>query len=197
MSSPSTLNRLKPHAVPLTIFSIALFVTSIVPPLVLGAVSTRTYAITAAVLILAIGSVLPYALLVAFGTIPLLYTGLASYAAPQPSSDDTYSFSTVAAFRHIVAGVSYVVCAGIVGAIGFGAQMAAPDQSAGLQAAIYASVPDLGGLLIAVAFVALQLWRADTALRTRNRGTILATTILGLLIAVSPHVAFWVFSRAS
>ena len=123
MSSPSPLDRLRPHAVPVTIFSIVVVVTSIVPPLVLGAVSTRSYTITAAVLILAVGSVLPYSLLVAVGTLPLLYTGLASYAAPRPSADEAYSFSTMAAIRHVVAGVAYVLSAGVVGAIGFGAQM--------------------------------------------------------------------------
>ena len=131
MSSPSPLDRLRLHAVPVTIFSIVVVVTSIVPPLVLGAVSTRTYTITAAVLILAVGSVLPYSLLVAVGTLPLLYTGLASYAAPRPSADEAYSFSTMAAIRHVVAGVVYVLSAGVLGAIGFGAQMGAPTRLQG------------------------------------------------------------------
>lgn len=197
MSSPSPLDRLRPHAVPVTIFSIVVIVTSIVPPLVLGAVSTRTYAITAAVLILAVGSVLPYSLLVAVGTLPLLYTGIASYAAPRPSANEAYSFSTMAAFRHVVAGVAYVLSAAVVGAIGFGARMGAPDQIAGIPAATYPPFLILGGVVIAVAFVALQLWRDDTDLRMRNRGTILGTTLLGVLIAMSPNVAFWVFTTAS
>lgn len=196
MSSPSTFGRFRPHAVPVVIFSIVVAVTSIVPPLVLGAMTMRTYAITAAVLILAVGSVLPYALLVAFGTLPLLYTGLASYAAPQPSPDAAYSFSVTTALRHVVAGVAYVVSAAIVGAIGFGAQMGAPDVIAGLPAAVYPSFLVLGGVAIGVAFVGLQLWRDDTAFRMLDRGTVLGTAILGLLLAASPTVALWVFNTA-
>lgn len=194
MSSPSTLDRFRPHAVPVVILALVVVVSSIVPPLVLGAVTARTYAITAAVLILAVGSVLPYALFVAIGTLPLLYTGLASYAAPQPSPDAAFSFSATAALRHVVAGVAYVLSAAVVGAIGIGAQMGAPDVVAGVPSAIYPSFLILGGVLIAVAFVALQLWRYDAALGTLDQGTILGTAVLGLLLAVSPIVAFWVFN---
>ena len=148
-------------------------------------------------LILAVGSVLPYSLLVAIGTLPLLYTGLASYAAPRPSADEAYSFSTMAAFRHVVAGVAYVLSAGVVGAIGLGAQMGAPDQIAGIPAGTYPPFIILGGLLIAVVFVTLQLWRDGTDLRMQSRGTILGTTLLGVLIAMSPNVAFWLFTTAA
>ena len=103
----------------------------------------------------------------------------------------------MAAIRHVVAGVAYVLTAAVVGAIGFGAQMGAPDQFAGIPAETYPSLLMLGGVLIAVAFVSLQLWRDETALRMQNRGTILGTTLLGVLIAMSPNVAFWVFTTAS
>jgi hypothetical protein len=52
----------------------------------------------------------------------------------------------------------------------------------------------LGGVLVAGAFVSLQLWRYDTRLGMLARRTVLGTVALGGLLALSPAVAFWVFT---
>lgn len=83
MSSPSTIERFKHHSVPLVVFAIVAVVVLVMPPIALGEVTMRTYALTAAVLIFAFGAVFPYAVVVALGTLPLLYIGIASFAAPQ------------------------------------------------------------------------------------------------------------------
>lgn len=195
MSSPSTLDRFRPYSVPVVIFAIGAIAVTLVPPLVLGEVTTRTYALTVAVAVLAVGAVLPYALLIAIGTLPLLYSGLASYAAPQSSPDTAHSFSVTTILRHVVAGVAYSLEAAVVGAIGIGVQLGAPDAAAAWTIGGQPSLLVLGGVIIAVTFVALQLWRYDTAVRTLKRGTLLGTVVLGILVAVSPVVAFWVFNN--
>lgn len=196
MSSPSPLDPFRPHAVPIVLFAIVAIATILVPPLVLGEVTTRTYAITAALVILSVGASLPYALFVGIGTLPLLYTGFASYAAPQPSPDTNHSFSPLMAFRHVVAGVAYSLAAAVVGAIGIGAQIGIPNAASAGSIGGQASFLVLGGVIIAVTFVALQLWRYDTPLRTLDRATLLGTAVLGLLVALSPIIAFWVFNTA-
>ncbi|MFP4625194.1 MAG: hypothetical protein ACLFNI_01220 [Natronomonas sp.] len=200
MSSPSIIQRFKPHSVPLVLFAIVAIAALIVPPLVLGEATSRTYALTAAVFILAIGSVFPYALLVAVGTLPLLYTGYASYAAPQTSATlqtspkTPYSFSPTSALRHVVAGVVYALEAAAVGAVGMGAQIAVGSGPTAVPAIFQPSFLFLGGTTVGVAFFGLQLWRYDTPLRTLDRQTILGTAVLGGLVALSPVVAFWIFN---
>lgn len=196
MPSPSTLTQFRPHAVPVVIFAIVLSVTIVVPPLVLGEVTTRTYAITAALVVLAVGATLPYALFAGLVTLPLLYTGVASYAAPRPLPDTAHSFSPTVALRHVVAGVAYSLAAAVVGAIGIGAQMGISNAAAAGSVGGHPTFLVLGGVAIGGTFVALQLWRYDTANRTLDRGNLLGTTVLGLLVAASPGIAFLVFSTA-
>lgn len=196
MSPPSTLDRFRPHAVPVAISAIVAITTAIVPPLVLGEVTVRTYAITAAVVILAVGAALPYALLIGIGTLSLLYTGFASYAAPQPPPDTLHSFSPMSALRHVVAGVAYSLGAAVVGAIGIGAQMGTPNAAIAGSIGGLPSFLVLGGVIIAATFTALQLWRYDTPPRTLDRANLLGTAVLGLLVAGSPVVSFWVFNYA-
>jgi hypothetical protein len=196
MSSPSTLDRFRPHAVPVVVFATVAIATIVVPPLVLGEITTRTYAITAALVILAAGATLPYAVFVGIATLPLLYVEFASYAAPRPSPDTIHSFSPTAALRHVFAGIAYSLGAAVVGAIGIGAQMGTPDTAAVGSVGGQPAYLVLGGVIVAVVFVVLQLWRYDTAVRTLERGTLFGTAVLGLLVALSPVIAFWTFNNA-
>lgn len=190
MSSPSVSQPLRNRSVPLAVFGMVAVVVIVVPPVVLGELTAKTYALTAAVLILAVSSALPYAVLVALGTLPLPYAGVASFAAPQPASDGPHPFSPLAAVRHAVAGVSYVLGAAVVGAIGFGAQIGMGRDAA----AVPAPFLYLGGVLVGGVFVSLQLWRYDTPLDETAPATTLGTVTLGILLALSPAVAYWVFS---
>lgn len=180
------------HAVPVVVFAIVAVAALVVPPLVLGELSGKTYAIAAAIVILAIGHVTPYAALVAIGTLPLLYTGIASYAAPQEPPGDAYSFSAAAALRHIAAGFLYTLAAAAVGAIGYGATFTLSNIPTWL-AAWLAQLLIVGGLLIPAAYVALQLWRHKEVAGSLDKQTIIGTTILGVLLALSPRVALWMF----
>lgn len=60
--------------------------------------------------------------------------------------------------------------------------------------AMPASFLYLGGLLVAGVFVALQLWRYDTPFGNLAVRTIAGTVTLGVLLALSSVVAFWVFN---
>lgn len=185
---------LKRHGVPLAVFVIVAVAVLVVPPIVLSEVTARTYALTAAVLILAVSAVFPYAVIVALGTLPLLYVGIASFAAPETEADAAHSLSAVSALRHIAAGVSYVLGAAMVGTIGLGVQIAVGSDSAAIPTAVQPSFIYLGGGIVAGIFVCLQLWRYDTPLGALTWRTILGTVALGVLLALSPVVAFWVFN---
>jgi len=196
MSAPSTPVLLRRHAVPLAVFVIVMGAVLVVPPVVLGELTARTYALTAAIVILAVGAGLPYAVVVVLGTLPLLYTGTASFAAPQTAADGPHSFSAVAALRHGAAGLAYVLGAAVVGSVGMGAQIAVGSDATAVPAVLQPSFLYLGGGSVAGAFVCLQLWRYDTPVGGLALRTVLGTVILGMLLAVSPAVAYWVFGGA-
>ncbi|KKF39792.1 hypothetical protein FK85_25840 [Halorubrum saccharovorum] len=169
-------------------------VVLVVPPIVLTEATTRTYALTAAILILALGSAFPYAALVALGTLPLCYAGVASFAAPRPAADEPHPFSVWAALRHAVAGLAYVSGSAAVGAVGMGAQIGLSSDLSAMPAGFRPSFLHLGGVFVAGVFVSLQLWRYETPLGELAPRTVLGTVALGVLIALSPGVAFWVFN---
>jgi len=194
MFLPSTIQSFKRHSVPVVVFTIVTGAVLILPPIVLGEVTARTYAITAAVLILAVSSAFPYALLGVLGTLPLLYAGVASFAAPQPVADDPHPFSVGAALRHAVAGLSYVLGAAAVGGIGMGVQIGMGSESTAMPAVFQPSFLYLGGATIAVAFVSLQLLRYETPITKLAHRTIVGTVAHGLVIALSPAVALSVFN---
>lgn len=196
MPSPSVIEQVKHHSVPLVVFVMVALAALVVPPIVLGEATPRTYALTAAVLIFAVSAVFPYAMLVALGTLPFLYAGIASFAAPQTAADVTHPFSAVTALRHVAAGIFYVLAAAAVGAIWIGAQIAVGSSSTAIPMAFRSSILYFGGAIVAGAFVCLQLWRYDTPLGGLARRTILGTVALGVLLALSPVVAFWVFNGA-
>lgn len=196
MPAPGWVERFRPYSVPLSLFAVVALVVLLVPPLVLGEATGRTYALTAAVLIIAISSVIPYAVLVAVLTLPLPYLGVGSYAAPAviPTGEET--LSAMGAVRHVVAGVFYVVAAAAVGAIGIGVDFAASSGSSGLPSAFAPPFMLLGGAVVAGVFVSVQFWRYGGSHRPLRRRSILGTVGLGSLLAVSPAVALWVFNTA-
>lgn len=201
MSPYSLLGRFRPYSVPICLFAVVAVVVLLVPPLVLGEATGRTYALTTAVLIVAISSVIPYAVGVAVLTLPFLYTGSGSYAAPEVLPTDAEPFSATAALRHVMAGISYVVAATAVGAVGIGIDFAASSGSNPVSAVGFPSFPSigvppfllLGGAVVAGVYVAVQLWRYERPVRALGRQTVLGTVILGALLAASPVVALWIF----
>lgn len=195
MPTAGLIERFRPYSVPVSLFILVIAAASVVPPLVLGDASGRTYALTAAVLIIAVSSVMPYAVLVALLTLPLAYTGLGSYAAPAviPTAADT--LSAAGAVRHVVAGSSYVVAATAVGAMGIGIDFASNGGSSPLPTAIGLPFMVLGGGLVAGAFVGVQLWRYGGSAKALNRRSVLGTVALGMALAPSPLIAFWAFNN--
>lgn len=189
MSLQAFAERFRPISVPVSLFALVVATLLFVPPLVLGEVTFRTYALTTAVFILAASSVSPYAVVVAVGTLPLLYLGFGTFASPAtlPAEDDSPSMA--AAIRHVVAGVAYVLAAAVVGAVGFGADFAV---SSGSSPSLMPSLLIIGGVIVASAFVGLQLWRYDGEGAFEWR-TVATTVFLGVLLALSPSVALWVF----
>ncbi|EMA05545.1 hypothetical protein SAMN05443574_10851 [Haloarcula vallismortis] len=184
----------RPYSVPICLFVVVAATVLFVPPLVLGEVTGRTYALTIAVLIVAVSSVLPYAVAVAILTVPVPYAGLGSYAAPAAVE----SFSPTAALRHVVAGVSYAVAATAVGGVSVGIDFAVSSGSSPLQAVRFPAlgVPPfltLGGAAVAAVYVAVQLWRYDSPLAEIGLDTVLGTVGLGVLLAASPVAALWLF----
>jgi nitric oxide reductase large subunit len=193
MASHARIARFRRYSVPLCLFALVAAVVLVVPPLVLGEVTARTYLLTAAVLVLALASVFPYAVAVGVVTLPLAYAGVGSYAAPRVVPTGAESLSVTAALRHAVAGVAYVLCAAAVGAVGLGADFALSSGSSGLPPGLRPSLLVVGGGVVAGTFVGLQLWRYDVPLEALDRRTILGTVALGALLAPSPVVALWVF----
>ncbi|WP_254838828.1 hypothetical protein [Natronomonas marina] len=193
MSNPSArLQRFRPYSVPVCLFTLVAAAALFVPPLILD-LSPRTYAITAAVLVLAVTSAFPYAVAVGVGTLPLLYAGAGSYASPQ-ATRGAPSAST--ALRHVGAGVAYVLAAAAVGAIGLGAEFAAPSGQSALPAALRPSFMIVGSGVVAAAFVGLQLWRYEGPVGRLEARAVAGTVALGLLLVPAARVALWVFGDA-
>lgn len=197
MFSPSPSRSLRRHSVPLAVFLAVTVTVLVVPPIVLGEATTRTYGLTAAILILALGSAFPYAGLVALGTLPLHHAGVASFAAPRPAADEFHPFAAATALRHVVAGLAYVSGSAVVGAVGFGAQIGLTSDLTAVPAVFRPSFLHLGGALVGGMFVVLQLWRYETPPGELAARTVLGTVALGTLVALSPAVAFWVFNGAT
>ena len=201
MSLPSFVGRFRPYSVPLCLFAVVAATVLLVPPLVLGDATGRTYALTTAVLIVAISSVLPYAVAVGVLTVPFLYAGVGSYAAPAVVPTDAESFTLAAALRHVVAGLSYVVAATAVGAVGIGLDFAASSGSDPFPAVGFPPFPALGfppflllgGAVVAGVYVTVQLWRYERPVRGLGWDTVLGTVVLGAFLAASPIVALWIF----
>ena len=192
--------RFRPYSVPLCLFAVVTITVLFVPPLVLGDATGRTYALTMAVLIVAISAVLPYAVAVGVLTVPLLYTGIGSFAAPEVLPSDAEPFGLAATLRHVVAGISYVVAATAVGAVGIGLDFAASSGSEPFPAVGFPSFPSLGfppflmlgGTVVAGVYVVVQLWRYERPVRGLGWDTVLGTVVLGAFLAVSPVVALWI-----
>ncbi|WP_178916316.1 hypothetical protein [Natronomonas gomsonensis] len=189
MSLQASADRFRPVSVPVSLFVLVVATLVFVPPLVLGEVTFRTYAIATAVFILAVSSVFPYAVVVAVGTLPLLYLGFGTFASPTtlPAEDDSPSMT--AAVRHVVAGIAYVLASAVVGGVGLGADFAV---SSGSSPSPLPSLLIVGGVVVASVFVGLQLWRYDGE-GTFDWRTVATTVVLGGLLALSPSVALWVF----
>lgn len=191
MRSPVAIDRFKHHGVPIIVFGIVAVVAFLVTPVISGEGSMMED-VTVVVFVLSIWAGLPYAVLVAVGTLPLLYTGIASFAAPRTMPAEPHVSTTAAAYRHVIAGVAYVLGATVVGAHGIVIQMSVQKEMMALPPSLRLSFMAVGGVLVAVAFVVFQLWRYDAPLRTLSRRTILGTVGLGVLLALSPNVAYWV-----
>ena len=186
-TTPSTLERFRPHSVPVCVFAVVVTAAVLVPPLVLD-LSARTYAIAAAVLILGVTSAAPYAVAVSVVTLPLLYAGAGSYASPAAVLDAERP-APVDALRHVAAGIVYVLAAGAVGAIGVGASFAADSGSSTLQPVLMVA----GSALVAATFVGLQLWRHDGPAGGLETRTVLGTVVLGLFLLPAGPVALLLF----
>ena len=186
-TTPSTLERFRPHSVPVCVFAVVAAAAVLVPPLVLD-LSARTYAIAAAVLILGVTSAAPYAVAVSVVTLPLLYAGAGSYASPAAVLDAERP-APVDALRHVAAGIVYVLAAGAVGAIGVGASFAADSGSSTLQPVLMVA----GSALVAATFVGLQLWRHDGPAGDLETRTVLGTVVLGLFLLPAGPVALLLF----
>ena len=186
-TTPSTLERFRPHSVPVCVFAVVAAAAVLVPPLVLD-LSARTYAIAAAVLILGVTSAAPYAVAVSVVTLPLLYAGAGSYASPAAVLDAERP-APVDALRHVAAGIVYVLAAGAVGAIGVGASFAADSGSSTLQPVLMVA----GSALVAATFVGLQLWRHNDPTGGLETRTVLGTVVLGLFLLPAGPVALLLF----
>ena len=192
-TTPSTLERVRPHSVPICILAVVVTAAVVVPPLVLD-VTPRTDAIAAAVLILAVTSTAPYAVAVAVLTLPFQFLGLASYASPRTVPEDGRP-SLVDALRHAAAGFAYVLAAGAVGGIGVGVDIASSSGASTPPTGV--PFTHLAGGVVGLVFVALQLWRHDDPVGDLETRTVLGTVALGLLLVPTGRVALWLFGRGS
>ena len=191
---PSTVDRFRPYSVPISIFALVALAVVVVPPVLLGDPSGRTYALTAAWIILAVWAALPYALTVGLVTLPLVYAGIATYAAPSllPGARDSASPSAV--IRHSLAGVAYILAAGVVGAVGLGAGFTTANEPA-VPTGVLPSFTLLAGGVVGACFVGLQLWRHGATARGSDTRTTIGTIVLGLGLVPAGRVAVWLFQH--
>ncbi|PSP45721.1 hypothetical protein BRC63_00980 [Halobacteriales archaeon QH_10_70_21] len=129
-------------------------VALVVPPLVLDGPSARTYALTAAVLVLAVGSALPYAVAVAVGTLPLVYLDAGTYASPRATAGSSPGSSTPSPQVPF-----FLVAGGVVGLVFVGLQLWRHDAPVGdLDARTTLGTVGLGLLLVPAGRVALWVF---------------------------------------
>lgn len=190
---PSTIDRARPYSVPAAIAALVAVAVLALPPLLLD-LSSRTYALTAAWVILAVGATIPYALTVAILTTPFSYLGIATYASPSVLTERGESPPAMAVVRHGTAGFAYVLAAGIVGAIGLGADFATANESA-VPTDVLPSFMLVAGGVVAACFVALQLWRHDATPDGLDARRVAGTVVLGLFLVPAGRVALWVFQQ--
>lgn len=186
-TAPSTVERLRPYSVPAGILAIVAIAIVAVPPLLLGDAGGETYALTVAWLFLAFWATMPYALVVGLATLPLCYGGVATYASPGLLPGAGESATAGAVVRHFLAGFGYALAAGVVGAIGIGADIATATE-AGSPPFVY-----LAGGVVGACFVALQLWRHDATPGDVDTTTIVGTAALGVPLVVAGRAAVWLF----
>jgi len=181
--------RLSRYATPALVVGLTTSVLLLVPPLAAGSLPLgEAYAITAALVILAVGYGAPYAAVVAVGTLPLLRMRNVGYASPAVATGDTSS--TMAAVRHTVAGFGYGLASACVGSILVGAEVA------GLPLPGTSPIPSgtiVGGFLVGGAFVASQLWQYRALGVVYDWKTTASTAMLGALLFLSPAVTYWRF----
>lgn len=191
MRASSAVERFKDHSVPIVLFAIVGVVGFGVPAIENGEVTWTTFEITLLVFIISALAGFPYALLIAIGTLPLLSGGIASFAAPRWIGPEAPGSSSQADLRHIIAGVSYALAATVVGAHGIIVQNSLGRELRVLPPPYQPSFLVSGGVLVAVVFVSLQFWRFNAPLKKLSRRRILGTVGLGVLLALSPKVAYW------
>jgi len=181
--------RSAPLSVPLLVFALAATTLLVVPAVAAGPLSlAEAYLIAVALSILAVANGAPYAVVVAIGTLPLVWLDSAGYASPEAAAGDT-SRTGVAA-HHVAVGFGYALASACVGSVLVGAELAGLPLPSGF---VVPSGAAVGGLLIGGAFASLQSWRyrtLGTALDWRTAGT---TVGLGVLLALSPAVTYWQF----
>lgn len=194
MPAQSLQERTRPYAVPLSIVVLVILAVVALPPILLGELTGKTYALTAVVVILAVSSSIPYALAVGLVTLPLFYLGVATYSSPTVLPDGEGSPSPGAVARHVLAGFAYTLAAAVVGGIGIGADFATANDSA-VPVELLPSFMYIAGGIVAACFVALQLWRHDAIAGEVDAPTIVGTAALGVPLVVAGRVALWVFEN--
>lgn len=194
MTARALQERARPYSVPASIVALVAIAVVVLPPILLGELTGKTYALTAVVVILAVTSAIPYALGVGLVTLPLLHLGVATYASPAvlPGSDDSPSVGAVV--RHFLAGVGYTLAAAVVGGIGIGADFATANDSA-VPVELLPSFMYIAGGIVAACYVALQLWRHDATPDGLDGSVVAGTAALGVPLVVAGRVALFVFGN--
>lgn len=192
MTAPTLQERARPYSVPASIVVLLALAVVALPPILLGELTGKTYALTAAVVILAVGHAFPYALAVPLATLPLLYLGVATYAAPSALPVGEGVPSTGSVLRHFLAGFGYTMAAAVVGAIGIGADFATANDSV-VPTGLLPSFMYVASGVVAVCYVALQVWRHTAAPGGLDRRAVAGTVALGVPLVVAGRVALLLF----
>lgn len=194
MTASALHERVRPHSVPVCIVALVAVAVVVLPPFLLGELTGKTYALTAAWVFLSLWASMPFALAVGIVTLPFVYTGTATYAAPTLLPEAGGSASATAVVRHFAAGFAYALAAGVVGAIGLGADFATANEPA-VPTGSLPSFTLLGGSVVAACYVALQLWRHDATPRGVDRRAVAGTVALGAALAPAGRAAVWTFQH--
>ena len=154
--------------------------------------------------VLALQSVLPFALPASIASLLLFRWEAATYLSPGAlHGDDPIGGRFTTAGLHVAAGVYYLHLAAFVGAVfvfvgglaGVVEYSILPEPFEPFPFSPATGVVGLGGLVIGIAHVVLQLRRYARLETTINRRHRVGTLVSGLLIALAPVIALVIFGH--
>jgi hypothetical protein len=185
------------QVVALTAVVTVLVVVAVAVPILDRVPGTAPLFMLAAIWVLAVSYALPYALVAALVSLPLLRQDVTAFQSPESVRPNVKEVGWhKAALEHAAIGIFYMLLAAFLGGVFvFAGSFGTVPGDVTLPGASLlpgAYLAGFAGLAVGVAYVALQLRRYATVEDSLDSRTRLGTVVLGALIALAPVVAWTV-----